>query len=268
MNRKEILERYPNQEEKLLVAKVLEKIEKVKQRNQIEVTDFLNEFEQSYIEKLLQQVKQEEYLFWGGREEAERKMLFLFPDKLKEVLDKKKAIEKYVKVLQIEVSKQQQGEYTHKNYLGAIMKLGIKREKVGDIIVNSTGADILLQKDIFEYVENHLRELTRFQKSQIREIGWKEIRIPEVKIEIKEIIVPSLRIDCIVAELLKISRQKANEVIEQERVFLNFQLIRKNAKEVCTGDKITIRGKGRFEIKEIVRETKKDRKVVEIVKIG
>lgn len=146
------------------------------------------------------------------------------------------------------------------------MKLGIKREKVGDILVDDKGADILIKTDILKFVLANLTELTRFQKSKIEEIELNELRRIEEKKEKFTITVSSNRLDNIVAELAKCSRSKANELILQERVLVNYQTITKQTKEIKENDRITIRGKGRFEIKEKVGNTKKGRIVIEVEK--
>lgn len=146
------------------------------------------------------------------------------------------------------------------------MKLGIRREKVGDILVDDKGADILIKTDILKFVLANLTELTRFQKSKIEEIELNELRQIEEKKEKFTITVSSNRLDNIVAELAKCSRSKANELILQERVLVNYQTITKQTKEIKENDRITIRGKGRFEIKEKVGNTKKGRIVIEVEK--
>ena len=79
-------------------------------------------------------------------------------------------------------------------------------------------------------------------------------------------IVASIRLDNIVSTLAKTSRSKAQEILKQERVFLNHQVETKSSKEVKQGDIITIRGKGRFEFKEIAGNTRKGRFVIRIDK--
>ena len=62
------------------------------------------------------------------------------------------------------------GKYIHKNYLSGLMKLGVKREKIGDIVVADDGADILVKPDILKFLLQNLPELKRFSKSKIKQI--------------------------------------------------------------------------------------------------
>ena len=142
------------------------------------------------------------------------------------------------------------------------MKLGIKREKIGDISVFDDGADIVVCNEICEYLINSLNQLTRFKKSKIEEIDLKQLRIPEIKKEIIRITVPALRLDSIVSELAHCSRTSANDIILSQRVFINYENETKNSKQVNIGDVLVIRGKGKFIIKELEGKTRKDKLVV------
>lgn len=146
------------------------------------------------------------------------------------------------------------------------MKLGIKREKIGDILVDENGADIIISTEILKFLLNNLEELTRFQKAKIEEIPLTSLRKVKIEKEEVKITVSSMRLDNIVAELANCSRNKANELLMQERVFVNFENITKQTKEVKAGDKITIRGKGRFEIKEIIGNTRKGKIIIQVEK--
>ena len=101
-----------------------------------------------------------------------------------------------------------------------------------------------------------LNQLTRFKKSKIEVIEIDKLREKEDKFENKSIIVSSMRIDNIVSELTNCSRNKAEELIENERVLINYEIINKNSKIVINGDIVTVRGKGKFIIIEVIRKTK------------
>lgn len=265
MNKQEILQEYKNQEERILIAKVLDKIEFIKIRNKIESTDFLNLHEQELVQKLLQKIHFENYYFFGGSEISERKVAILYPEKLnKEMCEKNH--KNIMTIIRIELPKELENEYNHSTYLGAIMKLGIEREKVGDIFAKTTSADIIVKNEMVKFLMQNLSNLTRFEKAQIEEKNIEELAKATInKVEMTAI-VASLRLDNIVTVLAKTSRSKANDIIEQERVFVNFKLETKSSKQINEGDVITIRGKGRFEFKEISGNTKKGRYVIKIDK--
>ena len=139
-------------------------------------------------------------------------------------------------------------------------------EKVGDIIVNLDGADLIVSKDISKYIVDSFKELTRFSKSDIYEESIQKLNITEPKTEVLNIIIPSMRMDSIVSELIRTSRSKALEIINAERVFVNSEVITKNSKMLKENDMITVRGKGRFKIIKILNSTKKGNLVLEVEK--
>ena len=156
--------------------------------------------------------------------------------------------------------------YSHRNYLGGIIKLGMKREKVGDILVSDDGADILVKNETSEVLKQNLGTLTRFENAKIEIVELDNLREQEIKVEEMKIIVPSLRLDNFVSDLAKTSRSKAVQIIDSERVFINGQNETKASKQVKLGDVITIRGKGRFVVKEFSGTTRSGRTVVTVEK--
>ena len=252
-------------EEKLLIAKILDKIKMGESKNRFENTDFLDLSQKSTIQDILQKRKIDNYEFFGGFEMAERTMLIIYPT-YEEKVNFEKIYNQIISVLRITLPKELQGTFEHKTYLGAIMKLGVKREKLGDIIVRNDGADIIISKEIEKFLINNLTDLTRFKKSKLEIIKLDEIKYVEKEKEIFKINVPSMRLDAIVAELARASRNDANLYINQERVFVNFKLELRNTKQILEGDIITIRGKGRYTISKIIGETRSKRINLEVQK--
>lgn len=257
----EILKQYLKDEDKLLVAKILDKIEFTNKRNQVQFTDFLDGYQQKLVQKMLQQTSTPFNILYGGYKDAERKMLIFIPDKLvgliEEPLQQNKIIQEFMQVISITLPNDLKGAYHHRDYLSAVMKLGIKREKIGDILTREDGADIITQTDMSDYLLTNLAELTRFSKSQITQRSISNLQIVPVKKEIITIVVTQLRLDTVVSELLHASRTKANELISQERVIVNYETKTKNATMLKQGDILTIRGKGKFKIAETLEQTAK-----------
>lgn len=265
MNKQEILDDIKNQDDKLLVARILDKMEFTKTKNKIQSTDFLNLKEQEIALNIMRKTNCTRFYLFGGKENSERKVLIMYPEKLTEEMARKNN-NSFIKIIRINLPKELLGEYDHRRYLGAIMKLGVEREKVGDILVEQTSADIIVKDEISNFLLQNLDSLTRFQSAEINIVDLSEIKETETaKVEISSI-VASLRLDNIVSILAKTSRSKAVDIIEQERVFLNYKLETKASKQIKEGDTITVRGKGRFEFKEIAGNTRKGRFIVKIDK--
>lgn len=252
-------------DDKILLAQVSDKIEMCENRNKIEHTDFLDLAQISIVQNHIDKLNIKNYMTYGGFEQAERKMFIIYPEKFNsEVVEKNSST--IVKIVRIQLPEDLKGKYAHRDYLGAVVKLGIKREKIGDIVVDNDGADIIVDKDVSKFLLENLGDLTRFSKSVITIEEIENLRTVEVRREERDIIVSSLRMDNVISELARCSRNKALDIINMERVFVNFQCETKKTKQIKTGDMITIRGKGRFYIKELVGQTKSGRTIVKIEK--
>ena len=259
MDKQLILSKYSKPEDKLLISKMLDKIELSKSKNKIENTDFLDMYQKHLLEKILKQEKVDNYIISGGTEDTERNIIVFYPEKLKTVvgINYKKVLP--IVCIRINLPKEMYGKYSHRDYLGGLMKLGIKREKVGDICVFEDGADILILDEISKFLLNNITGLTRFSKSNIEIINVENIRKKKIEKEELKIIVPSMRLDAVISELLRTSRGKSEEIINEQRVFVNFENIDKLTKQIKEKDLITVRGKGRFEITKIEGTTRNDR---------
>ena len=260
-----VINKYKNEKDRLLISKIIDKIKFCETKNKIQTTDFLDQMEQKLVENFLKSQKINNYLYTGGFEQAGRKMLIIYPVKLTDIITNIN-LNEYMNVIRIKLPNEMEGEYSHKNYLGGLMKLGINREKIGDIVVDDSGADILIMPEMEKFLLNNIPSLTRFSKSKIEKIDIEELRQINIKKEVIKITVSSMRIDNIVAELAKCSRGKANEILEQERVLVNYETIKKSSKEIKEKDNITIRGKGRFIISSIVGNSRKGRLFIEVEK--
>lgn len=265
MNKQELLKDYKKQEDKICLAQVLDKIEISKKTNKIQYTDFLDMYQISLVQNFLRKIQITNCKLYVGYEEAERKIVIIYPENYTESMIEKN-YNKMLKIVRIQLPEEEKGKYTHRNYLGGIVKLGLKREKVGDIIVSTQGADIVVVEEFSNILKEQLPSLTRFENSKIEIVEIEKLKKKEVKVEEIKIIVPSLRLDNIVSDLARTSRSKAAQIMNQERVFINGQNETKLSKQVKLNDVITIRGKGRFVIKKFEGKTRSGRTVVVIEK--
>ena len=156
---------------------------------------------------------------------------------------------------------------THRDYLGSLMGLGLRRDGIGDILVGDHGADILVLKEIAPYL------LTQYTKAgrkslQVEEISLDQLIVPEEKVRMLRDTVASMRLDAIAASLFRLSRAKAADAIRSGKVFVNQQECLRPDKEVQEKDRITLRGTGRGEVDEMLGESKKGRIVVSLKRFG
>lgn len=243
----------------------MDKIKICRTRNKIVHTEFLSIYEKQIIQKELNRNKIKNYIFFGGYEGAEGEILVIYPEKLgKDIAEKN--LENILKAIKIKLPKELEGKYNHRDYLGCVMKTGLNRNRIGDIIVHEDGAYIIVLKENAEYIAEFLKGIIKFSKSQIEVVEYYEIKTKEIELEEKQITVASMRLDNIVAETIKISRSKTEKLIKEEKVFINTKVETKGAKNVGSGDVLAIRGKGKFIIGEILGNNKKGKIIVEVKK--
>lgn len=249
-------EKYKNSQYKLLIAKIIDKYEFSKTKNKITYTDFLNISEISVVKNVLKEEQIKNYIIYGGKEETDRSLVIFYPEKFsKEMVEKN--FEKIFQVIRINLPNNI--KYEHREFLSGIMKLGIVREKFGDIIVTDFGADIIVLSEISKILSNDLKTLTRFRKAEITIENINELSLIETEFEDVNIIVSSIRLDNFVAELVNCSRNNSEEIINEGKVFINSINEFKPSKKININDIITIRGKGKFIFDGIEKETRSGR---------
>ena len=242
--------------DELLIAKVTDQYDFCISKNKITYTDFMQINEKSLINKYLVSKHINNYFWYGGINDAEREILIFYPDKLTKDMAFKN-IDTILSCVHIELPNEIQME--HREFLSGIMKMGIVREKFGDIIVRNNGADIIAFVDTAEYFKNNLNLLTRFQKATITIKPLSSLEQKEITFIDIDIIVSSIRLDNIVAELCHCSRSHAQNILKEQRVFVDGILEVKDSKKINISSIITIRGKGKFIFENTNGNTKSNR---------
>lgn len=263
-------------DEKLMIAKLTDKIKSCKTNNKIVNSEFLNIYKRELLKKELNRLKEKNYLFFGGFEDSEYKILIIYPEKFKEEFNMyinngnsqiaETAINNIIKAIRIKLPKELIGKYEHRDYLSAVMKFGLVRERMGDIIVHEDGAYIIVLKENAEYIKNSLGDLIRFRKSEIEIIDVDKIELKPIEFKEIKISISSNRLDNFVSEICKISRGQTEELLKNERIYINSKVETKSSKQVKLEDILVIRGKGKFKIGENLGTNKKGKIVVNILK--
>lgn len=149
---------------------------------------------------------------------------------------------------------------THRDFLGGLMNLGIKREMLGDIIVCGNTAYLFCLEQIKDYIIQNLSKIkhTTVNVKQLDELPQNVVSEPK---EV-ELIVPSLRLDAVISAVYKLSRKDSVNLINGDKVFINSKAIKNTSCRIKQEDIISVRGKGRFKFISELRTTKKDRLVI------
>ena len=252
MDRNNIAKIAKNSDDRMLLAKIWDKINAGMRKNIPANTGFLSLREQEMCRYLFGE--QEGLLVWGGYDDAERKMLIYLPD----YLDKEFLLGDASPISCIHAIFYDGDSPTHRDFLGALMGAGITRETLGDILVGKGSCDFLSSSEIAPYILQNFTGAGR-TKLHLEQIPLNEITvpIPETK-EIRDT-VASVRLDSIVSSGFRMGRSAAAQAITSGRTAINGLPCEKPDKTVDEGDKISVRGLGKICVRSVNGQTKKGR---------
>ncbi len=237
-------------EDTILLAGIEDKIQQCMDQYIVTHSSFLDMRQRTLAETLCRQTKGFQYIFYGGYEEAERKIAVFLPDYAKLEDDNPLAL--------LRIGQNSRKELSHRDYLGSLMGLGIKREMIGDILVREKGADIVIIKEMIDFLLYHFDKAGHASlKAEPR--GIDEIIVPEGRFEEVRDTVASLRLDNVISSAFSLSRGRAMEAIQGGSVFVNGLQTAKADRQIKEGDKLVLRGKGKVLLKAIGGVTRKDR---------
>ena len=190
--------------------------------------------------------------FWGGYEDSERTLLLCYP----EDFSREDFGELPLAVLKIEG--RDLSSLSHRDYLGSLIGLGLKREKIGDILPNADCCYVLVLREILPYI---LLNLTKIGNTGVRvsETAPETISVPQKQTETIEGTVSALRLDSVLALALHTSRSKAVEWLRSGRVMLNWETAEDASKTIKEGDMLSVRGFGRVRLAAVNGRTRKER---------
>lgn len=258
-------EQYIDGERELLRARVLELMERA-ERGEISVGEFYNPREIYYAEQILKSSGYRgRFAFFGGYDDAERKRLVCLPEyalygiETEEELygTAKQYAEEDVTVLLISGSGFK--KLSHRDFMGSILALGIKRSVLGDISVNGDdGAYVFCDTKIAEYIKVNLTKVGR-DAVKVRITELPPDYVPEKRTVTVADTVASMRADCIVAALVNCSRDAAKGYLSAGLVELNYEPLYKPDASLDEGDILSVRGKGKFRITKTDGKTKHGR---------
>lgn len=237
-------------ETELLIARISDTIEICERTKKPKFFGFLS-LEQTVLAQRFLENQSVSYRFFGGYEGAQRVMLGSFPDWAEDFS---------FPITAITFSFRKTDTLSHRDFLGSLMALGLKRETVGDILVENGRAVVFLVTEVKEYVLNQISKIGRMGVT-LNE-GY-SLPLPKSNkmIEVTDTIA-SNRLDCVVSSVSSVSRGVANELIEQGLVSVNSVVCQKPTKLIVDGDILTVRGKGKFTVCSLSGKTKKQRTVL------
>lgn len=238
-------------EDRVLLAKVWDKINAGLRKNIPANTCFLSQREQELCRYLFGQM---EGLFsFGGYESAERKMLVYLPDYLEESY-----LQEDAPMVCLRATFYEGDSPTHRDFLGALMGAGIGRETVGDICVDNGSCDFFVTTEIAPYVEQNFSSAGR-TKLQLERISLYEVSVPQPETkEIKDTLA-SLRLDSVISAGFRIGRSAASDYVTAGKAAIDGLPCEKPDRTVAEGATISVRGLGKIKLTSVNGQTKKGR---------
>lgn len=241
-------------EDKLLVRHILDIAERSRKNPRALYSTFLDDRQLAMCEAALKSNKEDDFETLGGYDGAERRVIAfgLLWDEYSEP-----------PFTAVVFNYPSDRELSHRDFLGSLMALGIKREMIGDILVGKGRTSVFVMNTALPLVH----EMSKVGSCGVKITDdFSEYDIPEQEFDEIRTTVASLRLDAVTAAAFRVSREKSADLIRQKGVNHDRVMTFSPSDKVSEGDKFSIRGMGKFELSEVGGQSKKDRIFITIRK--
>jgi RNA-binding protein YlmH len=254
MDKKQLLSRVgAAPEDQILLSHALDQLETCARRGIPTHTGFLSPAQWTAVTQLTEQVGGAELLTLGGYPEAERRRCLFLPDYLpREAV----APEDYISALRL--TWYAPHSLSHRDLLGSLMGLGLKREGLGDLLVSEGSCDLLLLPELSPFVADNLSHAGR-EALHIAPIPLDTLHFPTPKVKTIRDSVASLRLDAVAAACFALSRSKLSELIRAGKVSVNYLPVQRPDLPLEEGALIACRGLGKARLTQVGGSTRKGR---------
>lgn len=242
-------------ESRLSLARLLDQLELCQRRNVPTHSHFLSDGEQALARQALAAAGSPSHRFTGGYEGASRQVCVFLPDWSEDTTDDPLAA--------VEVPLPKEGKVSHRDFLGALMGLGITRDLLGDILVGETVCQVICLPSALPVLLTQWHEVGRYSISP-KEIPLDALTAVESTVERFHDTFQSLRFDAVAASAFRISRAKAAALISGGRLLLNHLPCTKPDRILEEGDSLTGRGLGKCRLAKVNGLSRKGRIMVEM----
>ncbi len=224
-------------------------------------SDFLNLNEQNIFSDLKNELPMIKYFAYGGYLDAERKILCFYGGDNK--IDEKELVYPITCIKVIPLNQKFSDEFNHRDFLGAVLNLGLDRSKIGDILIIENVGYIMAHSNIADFIIDNLCKVKHTIVNCIR-FDYRDFSYqPKVK-EINGT-VSSVRLDTILAVAFHTSRSSLSGLIEGGKVSIGGKIILSNSYSLKENDVVSVRGYGKFKYIGTSYQTKKGRYSVQIL---
>ncbi|MFS5356273.1 YlmH/Sll1252 family protein [Streptococcus agalactiae] len=156
---------------------------------------------------------------------------------------------------------------SHAKIMGTLLNyLGVKRSILGDILVEEGCAQVLVDSQMTNHLVHSVTKIGT-ASVQLAEVPLSKLLTPKQDIQKLTVIASSLRLDKILATILKISRTQSTKLIEADKVKVNYAIVNRVSEQLVEGDLISVRGYGRFTLNHNLGLTKNQKYKLEVDKM-
>ncbi len=255
-------------EDRMLEAQVGDRIRQCEEQYAITHTEFLDLHQHSVAAGILQRESRVRHGFYGGYDGAERCIAVFLPDYIMQESPSEHFREvpedDPLCVLRITLPKGA-SRLSHRDYLGALMSIGIRRDVTGDILVHDQGADLIVLRSISSFICTNLVKAGHARLS-IAEEPVSALSVPELRTEERHVSVSSMRADSLVSAAFGLSRTKAADAVRGGLVFADGLEVSRPDRLLTEGCKLVGRHRGKAVIRSIDGTSAKGRIHVTILR--
>ncbi|WP_195572800.1 RNA-binding protein [Paenibacillus sp. 1001270B_150601_E10] len=245
-------------DERVFVDRAMDWVNHAAENHEVRLTDFLDPRQAYILQTLVNRNPDVHMRLDGGSVNAERCRAIVAPDYV--YLDGE---EMDMQVLSIHSRDQKFAALEHSDYMGAVLGLGIKRDKIGDIHVSEEGCHVVVTADIAPFLDTHLRQVHRVPV-MTELLPVEELRAMSTSFQMLNLSVASMRLDGIASDVFRLSRTKIVQPIKAGRCRVNWKNEEDPSTILRAGDIVSLKGFGRFKVIEIEGVTKKGRMRVSV----
>ncbi len=239
-------------EDRMLLAKVWDKINAGIRKNIMANTPFLSPRELDMCRYLFGNLQG--LVVFGGYAQAERQMLVYLP----EYLDEDSLLEDDAPLVCLRASFYEGDTPSHRDFLGALMGSGIARDTVGDICTGKGSCDFFVTAEIAPYLLQNFTSAGR-TKLHMEQISLSQVQVPEPEVKVIKDTLASLRLDSVISAGFRVGRAAAAQYVTSGGTAIDGLPCEKPDKSVDEGAKISVRGLGKIKLVQVNGQTKKGR---------
>lgn len=245
-------------EERPFIEKAMDWLETVNQRHEQRLTDFLDPRQLSILKNLAARFPQLALSSFGGYVQAERCRVFIHHDYWEPEQG-----DFALAPLRVSSSASGFSQLKHKDFLGSLTGIGLKRDKYGDILLHPNEVQLIVAKEISSYVLLNLNQVHRLSV-HLESMGLEELLPSREQWKELQLTVSSTRADVVAGDIFRLSRSKILPPIRAGHLKVNWMVVDSPSYQLREGDMVSLRGYGRFKVLKDEGVTRKGNTRLEI----